>query len=46
MLTAECKVSKGIFEYLNGDIEATKLFKLWLAIDYPFNNTPLFLFWD
>lgn len=38
MLTAECKAAKGIFEYLNGDIDSTELFKRWLAIDYPFNK--------
>ncbi len=41
MLTAECKAAKGIFEYLNSDIEATELFKLWLAVDYPFNKKEL-----
>lgn len=41
LLTAECKAAKGIFEYLNGDIEATELFKLWLAVDYPFDKKEL-----
>lgn len=38
MYTTECKAAKGIFEYLNGDIDSTELFKRWLAIDYPFNK--------
>ncbi|HRR78475.1 MAG TPA: ATP-dependent DNA helicase, partial [Ruminococcus sp.] len=39
--TPECKAAKGIFEYLNGDIEATELFKRWKAVDYPFNPKEL-----
>lgn len=27
MLTTECKAARGIFEYLNGDIDSTELFK-------------------
>lgn len=38
MYTTECKAARGIFEYLNGDIDSTELFKRWLAIDYPFNK--------
>lgn len=38
MYTTECKAAKGIFEYLNGEIDSTELFKRWLAIDYPFNK--------
>lgn len=41
MLTAECNAAKGIFEYLNGDIDATELYKRWLNIDYPFNKKEL-----
>lgn len=32
--TKECRAAKGIFEYLNGDIPATELFKRWLEIEY------------
>lgn len=38
LFTPECKAAKGIFEYLNGDIDSTELFKRWLAVDYPFNK--------
>ena len=41
MLTAECKAAKGIFEYLNNEIEASELFRLWLAVDYPFDKKNL-----
>ena len=41
MLTAECKAAKGIFEYLNNEIEASELFRLWLAVDYPFDKKEL-----
>lgn len=41
MYTTECKAARGIFEYLNGDIDSTELFKRWLAIDYPFNKKEL-----
>lgn len=41
MQTAECKAAKGIFEYLNGDIEATELFKLWQTVNYPLNKKEL-----
>ena len=41
MYTAECKAAKGIFEYLNGDIESIELFNRWLAIDYPFDKKVL-----
>lgn len=41
LLTAECKAAKGIFEYLNGDIDSTELFKRWLAIDYPLDKKEL-----
>lgn len=41
MYTAECKAARGIFEYLNGDIESPELFERWLAIDYPFNKKEL-----
>ena len=41
MYTTECKAAKGIFDYLNGEINSTELFKLWLAIDYPFNKKEL-----
>lgn len=38
LYTPECKAAKGIFEYLNGDIDSTELFRRWLAVDYPFNK--------
>ncbi len=38
MLTPECRAAKGIFDYLNNEIESTDLFKLWLDVDYPFNK--------
>lgn len=41
LLTIECKAAKGIFEYLNGDIDSTELFKRWLAVDYPLNKKEL-----
>lgn len=41
MYTAECKAARGIFEYLNGDIESIELFNRWLAIDYPFDKKVL-----
>ncbi|SDB53891.1 ATP-dependent DNA helicase [Butyrivibrio sp. INlla16] len=33
--TAECKAAKGIYEYLNGDITAAELRRLWMDIAYP-----------
>lgn len=41
MQTMECRAAKGIFEYLNGDIDSTELFQRWLAVDYPFNKKEL-----
>lgn len=41
MQTAECKAAKGIFEYMNSEIEATELFQRWQAVDYPFNKKEL-----
>ena len=41
MYTAECKAARGIFDYLNGDIDWSELFDYWLAIDYPFNQKEL-----
>lgn len=41
MQTAECKAVKGIFEYLNGDIEATELFQRWQSVNFPFNKKEL-----
>lgn len=41
LLTTECKAAKGIFEYLNGDIDSTELFKRWLAVDYPLDKKEL-----
>lgn len=32
--TPECKAAKGIFDYLNGELDMTGLFKLWTSIDY------------
>ena len=32
--TKECQAAKGIFDYLNGEISATDLYKKWLNIDY------------
>lgn len=36
--TKECQAAKGIFDYLNGELPATELFKLWLAVDYPIDK--------
>ena len=36
--TKECQAAKGIFDYLNGELPATELFKLWLAVDYPLDK--------
>lgn len=41
MQTAECKAAKGIFEYLNGDIETTELFQRWQSVNSPFNKKEL-----
>lgn len=32
--TPECNAAKGIFDYLNGELDMTGLFKLWTNIDY------------
>lgn len=32
--TPECKAAKGIFDYLNGELNMTGLFNLWTNIDY------------
>lgn len=32
--TPECQAAKGIFDYLNGDLDMTTLFKMWTNIDY------------
>lgn len=32
--TPECVAARGIYEYINGDIDMTTLFKLWKSIDY------------
>ena len=41
MYTTECKAARGIFEYLNGDIDSLTLFQLWLNIDYPISEKEL-----
>ena len=38
MQTKEYRAARGIFEYLNGDIEATELFRLWQNVDYPLDK--------
>ena len=32
--TPECQAAKGIFDYLNGELDMTALFKMWTSIDY------------
>lgn len=41
MQTAECRAAKGVYEYLNGDIEASELYQRWLAVNYPFDKKEL-----
>ncbi|MCM1166511.1 MAG: ATP-dependent helicase [Lachnospiraceae bacterium] len=41
MQTKECRAAKGIFDYLNGELEATALYKLWQNVDYPFDKKEL-----
>ena len=41
MQTLECQAAKGIFDYLNGEIDATALYKLWQRVNYPFNKKEL-----
>ncbi len=41
MYTAECKAAKGIFDYLNGEIDMMTLYELWLKVDYPFERNDL-----
>lgn len=36
--TAEGRAAKGIYEYLNGDIDSRELYRLWQAVDYPFDK--------
>ena len=41
MQTLECQAAKGIFEYLNGELEATELYQRWLKVKYPFDKKEL-----
>lgn len=41
MQTRECQAARGIFEYLNGEIEATELYQRWLKVNYPFDKKEL-----
>lgn len=41
MQTKECQAARGIFDYLNGELEATALYRLWLDVDYPFDKKEL-----
>lgn len=36
--TIECQAAKGIFDYINGTISSTELYKMWLDIDYPLDK--------
>ena len=39
--TKECQAAKGIYDYLNGDISATELFKRWLDVEYNLDKKEL-----
>lgn len=39
--TKECQAAKGIFDYLNGEIPATDLFKMWQEVNYPLDKKEL-----
>ena len=39
--TKECQAAKGIYDYLNGDISATELFKSWLDVEYNLDKKEL-----
>ncbi len=41
MYTAECRAAKGIFDYLNGEIDMMTLYELWQNVDYPFTRNDL-----
>lgn len=41
MQTRECQAARGIFEYLNGELEATELYQRWLKVKYPFDKKEL-----
>lgn len=41
MYTPECRAAKGIFDYLNGQIEMIALFEMWQKVDYPFTRNDL-----
>lgn len=36
--TKECQAAKGIYDYLNGELSSTDLFKMWLDIEYPLDK--------
>lgn len=37
----ECQAAKGIYDYLNGELSSTDLFKAWLDIEYPLDKKEL-----
>lgn len=39
--TKECQAAKGIYDYLNGELSYTDLFKTWLDIEYPLDKKEL-----
>lgn len=39
--TKECQAAKGIYDYLNGELSSTDLFKMWLDIEYPLDKKEL-----
>lgn len=39
--TNECQAAKGIYDYLNGELTATELYKKWLRVDYPIDQKGL-----
>lgn len=39
--TKECQAAKGIYDYLNGEMSSTDLFKMWLDIEYPLDKKEL-----
>jgi len=36
--TPECHAAKAIFDYINGTIASTDVYKMWLEIDYPLDK--------
>lgn len=39
--TKECQAAKGIYDYLNGELSSTDLFKMWLDIEYSLDKKEL-----